>query len=53
MVNVTTDTLNCEQAVPCLRWVDDNISVHKDLIGSYKVETISADSLVALSKMYC
>ena len=46
----TTDISNCEQVVLCLRWVDDDFNVHEDLIGLYKVETISADNLVALIK---
>ena len=50
MVDETTDISNYEQVVICLRWVDDDFNVHEDLIGLYKVETISADSLVALIK---
>ena len=48
MMDETTDISNCEQVVLCLRWVDDDFNVHEDLIGLYKVETISADNLVAL-----
>ena len=39
-----------KQVVLCLRWVDKNFNVHEDLIGLYKIDIISADSLVALVK---
>ena len=50
MVDKATDISNHEQVVICLRWVDDDFNVHEDLIGLYKVETISADGLVGLIK---
>lgn len=33
MVDETTDVSNTEQMVFCLRYVDDNLEVHKELIG--------------------
>ena len=50
MVDETTDISNSEQVVLCLRWVDDDFNVHKDLIGLYKFDSISAYNLVALIK---
>ena len=33
MVDETTDVTNKEQAVFCLRWVDQEFEVHEDFIG--------------------
>ena len=35
MVDETTDVSNQEQAVFCLRWVDQQFEVHEEFIGLY------------------
>jgi len=50
MVDETTDVFNHEPVVICLRWVDECFSVHKEFIGLYFIEKISADSLVQVIK---
>ena len=41
-----TDVANKEQFVVCIRWVDDSLIDHEDVIGFYHVGTINADCLV-------
>ena len=46
MVDETTDVLNREQVVICIRWVSKTFDVHEDFIGLYKVDQIDAGTLV-------
>ncbi len=50
MVDETTDQSNTEQVVLVLRWVDEMLEVHEDLIGLYSTSSITAESLVAIIK---
>ena len=43
-----TDAANHEQFVLCLRWVDDDLNLHKDFIDLQSVPNIAADTLVAV-----
>ena len=46
MVDETTDLSNTEQMVLYLRYVDNNLEVHEELIGLYSLESTSADVVV-------
>ena len=38
----------------CLRWVDENLVDHKDVLGLYNVGTIEAESLIkAITDVAC
>ncbi len=50
MVDETTDLSNTEQMVICLRYVDDNVEVHEELIGMYSLESTSAESILSMIK---
>ena len=45
MADECTDVSNKEQFVICIRWVDDSLTAHEDVIGLYNVGTIDANSL--------
>ena len=45
MVDEVADASNHEQFVICLRWVDQCLEVHEDVIGLYKVDNIKANTL--------
>ncbi|XP_062503892.1 zinc finger MYM-type protein 1-like [Corticium candelabrum] len=47
MVDETTDLSNTEQMVFCLRYVDDDLEVHEEVIGLYSLDSTSADSILA------
>ena len=42
MADECTDVSNKEQFVICIRWVDNTLTSHEDVIGLYNVETIDA-----------
>ena len=44
MVDETTDTSNTEQMVVCLRFVDNNLKVHEEVVGLYSLESNSAQA---------
>ena len=46
MVDETPDVSTKEQVVFALRWIDDNWSVHEDLIGLSQTDSIDSNSLV-------
>ena len=47
MCDECTDSSNCEQLVICIRWVNHkDLEVHEDVIGLYKVDNISAATIV-------
>ena len=50
MVDGTTDLSNTEQMVLCLRYVDNNLEVHEELIGLYSLESTSANMVVRAFK---
>ena len=47
MADECTDVANNEQFVICIRWVDNTLTDHEDVIGLYKVDTINSNTLVA------
>ena len=47
MVDETTDLANIEQMIFCLRYVDDDLDVHEEVIGIHSFESTSADSIVS------
>ena len=47
MVDETTDLSNTEQMILCLRYVDDNLDVHEEVIGLHSLESLSADTIVS------
>ena len=50
MADEVTDSSNREQVVVCIRWLDEKLESHEDFIGLYKVDDISADTIVTLLK---
>lgn len=50
MVDETTDLANTEQMVFCLRYVNDSLQVHEEVIGLHSMESTSAESIVATIK---
>ena len=48
MADETVDVSNKEQLVFCLRWVDDNLILHKDFIGMHPMKGTGADQTVFL-----
>lgn len=47
MVDETTDLSNTEQMILCLRFVDDDLEVHEEVIGLHSLESTSADTIVS------
>ena len=47
MADECTDIANKEQFVICIRWVDNTLTDHEDVIGLYNVDTIDSNKLVA------
>ena len=47
MADECTDIANKEQFVVCIRWVDETLTDHEDVIGVYNVGTIDANTLTA------
>ena len=45
MADECTDIANKEQFVVCIRWVDETLTDHEDVIGVYNVDTIDASTL--------
>ena len=45
MADETTDVSNVEQLVICIRWVDDHLNVHEDVIGLHSLDTVTADEI--------
>ena len=50
MVDETTDTSNTEQMVVCLRFVDNSLKVHEEVVGLYSLESTSAKVIVSTIK---
>ena len=46
MADECTDVSNKEQFTICLRWVNENLVDHEDVLGLYYVGTIEAESLI-------
>ena len=47
MADECTDVANNEQFVICIRWVDNTLIDHEDVIGLYNVGIIDSNILVA------
>ena len=47
MADECTDVANKEQFAVCIRWVDETLTDHEDVIGVYNVGTIDAETLTA------
>ena len=47
MVDETTDLSNTEQMILCLRFVDDDLDVHEEVIGLHSLEFTSADTIIS------
>ena len=45
MADECTDVSNKEQVMICLRWMDENLVDHEEVLGLYNVGTKEADSL--------
>jgi Domain of unknown function (DUF4371) len=44
----TTDSARLQQLSICLRWVDNNFSIHEDCIGLYEVDRANAASISSM-----
>ena len=44
------DASNREQLVICIRWVDEQLQSQEEFIGLYKIDDISANTIVATIK---
>ena len=45
------DISNKEQLVLCIRWVDDDLQVHKDFIGIHKIPNTAAAEIFKAIKV--
>ena len=50
MADECVDASNHEQLVICLRWVDDCLDVHEDLLGLYHIPDTPADTITTAIK---
>ena len=50
MANEVTDSSNKEQFVVCLRWADQDLVAHEELVGLYAVDNITSKTLVNFLK---
>ena len=46
MLAETAHVTNMEQLVVSLRWVDDALCVHEDIIGLHSMDTVKSDEIV-------
>ena len=51
MADECTDVSNKEQFTICIRWVDEKLVDHEDMIGMYNVDAIDANCLVSALRM--
>ena len=50
MLDESGDVSNKEQAVFCVRWIDENLTPYEDFLGLYEMEKTDADSIVRIIK---
>ena len=50
MLDESGDVSNKEQAVFCVRWIDDNLIPYEDFLGLYEMEKTDANSIVEIIK---
>ena len=50
MVDETTDSADIEQMVFCLRYVDDSLQAHEEVIGLHSMEITSAENIMTTMK---
>ena len=50
MLDESGDVSNKEQAVFCVRWIDENLTPYEDFLGLYEMEKTDADSIVCIIK---
>ena len=48
MADEVTDISNKEQVIVCFRSVDDDLNPHENFVGIHSVDSIQADTLVAV-----
>ena len=53
MADESADVSNKEQLVICIRWVDEDLLVHKDFIGMHPLKGTDADHIVKVLKVSC
>ena len=51
MADETADVFNVEQLVNCIRWVDDDLEVHKEFIGLHPLDSTDAESIFNVLKV--
>jgi len=50
MCDECTDVSNREQLTICIRWIDEQLQPHEEFIGLYKIDNISANTILATVK---
>ena len=50
LADETTDSSNREQLVICLRWFDDELNVHEDMVGFYQIDDTGSETIAASIK---
>lgn len=50
MADEMADVSNKEQLVVCIRWVDDDLAVHKDSVGLHPLKDTSTDYIFSVIK---
>ena len=50
LADETADISNREQLVICLRWVDDKLQVHEEMVGLYQIENTGAEMIASSIK---
>ena len=53
MTDECTDVSNKEQFTIWLRWVNENLVDHKDVLGLYDIGTTEAESLITIINVVC
>ena len=51
MADETADVSNHEQLVICIRWVDDDLVIHEDLIGMHPLKHTTSDHIIFIIKV--
>ena len=50
MADETTDIINKEQFVICIRWVDNDLNANEDFIGLHELSVTNAETLAFILK---
>ena len=51
MAGETDDVANIEQLVICIRWVDEQLNAHEELIGLHSIPDTTVNTIVSVLKV--